>query len=106
MHEPGLVRAAVAALVDAADGRPVRTLTLAVGTGVDLASAATAWQAAAAGTCLERCQVRWQRSPDRLRCFTCAHEYDGEPLEKCPSCGNSGIVITRAPELTVVDWTN
>jgi len=99
------VRAAVAALVDAAAGRPVRTLTLAVGTGVDLASAATAWQAEAAGTCMEHCHVRWQRSPDRLRCFSCAHEYDGESLEKCPLCGSSGIVITRAPELTAVDWT-
>lgn len=105
MHEPGLMRAAVAALTDAAAGRPVRTLTLAVGGGVDLASAAMAWETAAAGTCLERCRVRWQRASDRLRCFTCTREYDGEPLDLCPSCGSSGIVITRAPELTAVDWT-
>jgi Zn finger protein HypA/HybF involved in hydrogenase expression len=104
MHETSLARAAVAALADAAAGRPVRAVTLAVGTGVDLASAATAWQAAAAGTCLETCQVRWERASDRLRCFSCGHEYDGEPLDQCPSCGGSGIIITRAPELAAVDW--
>ncbi len=105
MHETGLVQAAVAALADAAAGRPVQTVTLAAGTGVDLAAAAAAWQAAAAGTCLEGCQVQWQRAPDRLRCFTCSHCYDGEPLDLRPSCGSSGIVITPAPELTAVDWT-
>jgi hydrogenase nickel incorporation protein HypA/HybF len=105
VHEPGLVQAAVAALADAAACRPVRAITLEVGAGVDLSSAAMAWHAAAAGTCLEHCQVRWQRAPDRFRCFACAHEYDGEPLERCPSCGGNGIVITRAPELTAVDWT-
>jgi len=105
MHEPGLVRAAVAALADATAGRLVRAVTLEVGAGVDLASAAAAWQAAAAGTSLEGCHVHWQRASDRLRCFTCSYSYDGEPLDLCPSCGSSGIVITRAPELTAVDWT-
>ncbi len=105
MHESGLMRAAVAALAEATAGRPVRTLTLAVGAGVDLPSAAMAWEAAAGGTCLERCHVQWQRAPDRIRCFTCTQEYDGEPLAECPSCGSSGIVITSAPELTAIDWT-
>jgi len=104
MHEAGLARAAVAALADAAGGRPVRAVTLAAGAGVDLDAAAAAWQAAAAGTCLEHCEVRWQQAPDRLRCFSCGHEYDGGPLEPCPSCGRSGLVITRAPELAAVDW--
>lgn len=105
MHEPGLVRAAVATLADATGGRPMRSVTLAVGTGVDLASAATAWEAAAAGTCLEGCHVHWQRALDRLRCFTCGREYDGTPLDVCPSCGSSGIVIAHAPELAAIDWT-
>ena len=97
MHELGLVRAAVAAVADAAGGRPVRTITLAAGTGVDLAAAAAAWQDAAAGTCLQGCQVHWQQAPDLLRCFTCSHEYDGQPLDLCPSCSSSGIVIKHAP---------
>jgi hydrogenase nickel incorporation protein HypA/HybF len=105
MHETGLARAAVAALSSATAGRPARTITLAAGSGVDLASAAAAWQAAAAGTCLEGCHVEWQRAPDRLRCFACGHEYEGEPLDPCPSCGGNGIVIEPAPELAAVDWT-
>lgn len=105
MHEPGLVRAAVAALAEAAGGRPLRTVTLAVGAGVDFASAAMAWETAAAGTCLEGCQVEWQRARDRLRCFSCGQEYDGAPLDMCPSCGGSGIAIEQAPELAALDWT-
>jgi Zn finger protein HypA/HybF involved in hydrogenase expression len=105
VHEAGLVRAAVAALVDAAAGRPMRTVVLAVGAGVDVDAAATAWRTAAIGTCLEATEVDWQRASDRLRCFACGIEYDGEPLDLCPSCGGTGIVVTRAPELAAVDWT-
>ena len=105
MHEAGLVRAAVAALVDAAAGRQLNSVVFAVGTGVDLDSAAAAWQTSAAGTCLEATRVEWRRAADRLRCFACGLEYDGEPLDFCPSCGNTGIVVTRAPELTAIDWT-
>ena len=105
MHEAGLVRAAVAALADATAGQPVRTVVLAVGSGVDIDAAASAWQAAAAGTRLAGTAVEWRRATDRLRCFTCGCEYDGRPLEMCPSCGGTGIVVTRAPELAAVDWT-
>jgi Zn finger protein HypA/HybF involved in hydrogenase expression len=105
VHETGLVRAAVAALADAAAGQPMRTVVLAVGSGVDVDSAAAAWHAAAAGTCLEGTQVEWRRASDRLRCFTCGCEYDGRPLSICPSCDSTGIVITQAAELAAVDWT-
>jgi len=83
----------------------MRTVVLAVGAGVDVDSAAAAWQAAAAGTSLAATRVEWQRAPDRLRCFACGLEYDGEPLDLCPSCEGTGIVITPAPELAAVDWT-
>jgi Zn finger protein HypA/HybF involved in hydrogenase expression len=105
MHESGLVRAAVAALVDATAGRHMRTVVLAVGPGVDVDSAAAAWQTAAAGTPLAATRVEWQRAPDKLRCFSCGLEYEGEPLDRCPSCEGNGIVITPAPELAAVDWT-
>ncbi len=105
MHEAGLVRAAVAALADVTANQPVRTVVLAVGSGVDIAAAAAAWQAAAAGTRLAGARVQWRRAPDRLRCFTCGREYDGEPLAVCPSCGGNAIVVTHAPELAAVDWT-
>ncbi|WP_131747357.1 hydrogenase/urease maturation nickel metallochaperone HypA [Frankia sp. Cppng1_Ct_nod] len=105
MHEAGLARAAVAALVDATAGEFVRTVVLAVGTGVDVDSAAAAWHGAAGGTCLEACVVEWRRVSDRLRCFACGREYDGERLDLCPACGGNGIVIRAADELAVVDWT-
>jgi hydrogenase nickel incorporation protein HypA/HybF len=104
VHEAGLVRAAVAALVDAAGGRPMRAVVLAVGAGVDVDSAAAAWQLAAAGTGLEGASVTWRRCHDTLRCFTCGREYEGDALARCPSCGGTGIVVARAAEIAVLEW--
>ena len=106
MHEMGLLRAAVAALVEASAGRPVRTVLLAIGPGVDPDSAAAAWHAAVSGTCLDNSHVEWQRAAERLRCFICGREYDGgDHLDPCPSCGGNGIVVAPADELAIVDWT-
>lgn len=105
MHEAGLLRGAVAALVEAGAGRPVRTVVLAIGPGVDLDAAVAAWQSATAGTGLAGSRVDWQRAADRLRCFDCGHEYDGRPLDPCPACGADGLVVAPADELAVVDWT-
>lgn len=106
MHETGLLQAAVAALLDASAGRPVRSVVIALGPGVDPDSAAAAWHSAAAGTCLDASVVEWQRATDRLRCFTCGREYDGQHhLDPCPSCGANGIVVAPADELAIIDWT-
>jgi len=105
MHEAGLVRAAVAALADAADGRQVRTVVLEIGSGIDLDTTAAAWRAAVTGTCLQDAQVEWRQAFDRLRCFTCGREYDGRPLETCPSCHHTGLVVVPAAGLTALDWT-
>ncbi len=104
MHEAGLVRAAVAALIDVTGGRQVRAVMLAVRADVDVDSAAAAWQAAAAGTCLEGASVTWRREHDTLRCFACGREYDGEALARCASCGGTGIVVTRPAEIAVDEW--
>jgi hydrogenase nickel incorporation protein HypA/HybF len=105
MHETGLLRAAVAALVEASAGRPIRTVVLTIGPDVDPDSAAAAWHTATIGTCLDNSHVEWRRAADRLRCFTCGHEYDGHHLDPCPSCAGNGIVVAPADELAVTDWT-
>jgi len=105
MHEAGLMRAAVAALAQASDGQRVATITLAVQPGVDLPSADAAWRVAAAGTCLEGATVHWQRALDRLRCFDCGADFDGQEADLCPACGGNGIVIEAAREVTVADWS-
>ncbi|OAA19796.1 hydrogenase nickel incorporation protein HypA/HybF [Frankia sp. EI5c] len=105
MHEAGLARAAVTTIIEASAGAPVRTVVLAAADGVDIASAAAAWRAAAAGTCLETTDVAWQRVLDRLRCFSCGHEYDGTRLDPCTACGGNGLVVAPADELAVVSWT-
>ncbi len=99
-----MVRAAVEALIDVTGGRRVRAVVLAVSADVDVDSAAAAWQAAAAGTCLEGASVTWRREHATLRCFTCGREYDGEALARCPSCGGTGIVVTRPAEIAVDEW--
>jgi hydrogenase nickel incorporation protein HypA/HybF len=105
MHETGLLRTAVSALVEASAGQPVRTVLLAIGPGVDPESAAAAWHTAVNGTCLDNSHVEWQRATDRLRCFTCGHEYDGHRLDQCPRCDGNGIVVAPADELAIIDWT-
>lgn len=105
MHEAGLARAAVSAIIEASDGTPVRTVVLAAAAGVDIASASAAWQAAAAGTSLETTDLCWQRAADQLRCFACGREYEGARLDLCPVCGGNGLVIVPADELAVVSWT-
>ena len=104
MHEAGLARAAVASLSDAAAGQRVRAVVLVVGAGVDIDSAASAWQLATAGTCLEEASVTWRRGRDSLRCFTCGQRYDGEALDRCPSCDGTGLVVARAAEIAVEGW--
>ncbi|EFC80544.1 hydrogenase expression/synthesis HypA [Frankia sp. CcI49] len=106
MHEAGLARAAVTAIIEASEGAPVRTVVLAAATGVDIASATAAWQAAAAGTSLETTDLCWQRAADRLRCFACGHEYDGARLDPCTACGGNGLVVAPADELAVISWTH
>ncbi|WP_018637729.1 hydrogenase maturation nickel metallochaperone HypA [Parafrankia elaeagni] len=105
MHEAGLARAAVSAIIEASAGAPVRTVVLAAATGVDISSASAAWHAAATGTPLEATDLTWEHAPDRLRCFACGHDYDGARLDPCPSCGGNGLVIAPADELAVVRWT-
>lgn len=105
MHEAGLLAAAVSALAEATGGRPVRTVVLAIGPGVDPGSAAAAWHTAARGTCLHGSEVEWRRAEDGLRCFACGRDYHGAgPLQPCPSCGGNGIVVEPADELAIVDW--
>jgi hydrogenase nickel incorporation protein HypA/HybF len=99
------LRSAVTALVEASGGRPVRSVVLAAGPGVDVESAAAAWRVAAGGTCLDGASVRWQRTVDVLRCFDCGREYDGQAVDPCPMCGGNGIVVAPADELAVVAWT-
>ncbi len=98
------MRATVAALIDVTGGRRARSVVLAISADVDVDSAAAAWQAAAAGTCLEGASVTWRREHDTLRCFTCGREYGGEALARCPSCGGTGIVVTRPAEIAVDEW--
>jgi hydrogenase nickel incorporation protein HypA/HybF len=105
MQEAGLLLTAVAALVEASAGQPVRSVVLAIGSGVDRASAAAAWHAATAGTCFDGSDVERERTFDRNRCFACGHELDGNHLDPYPRCGGNRIAVNPASELVVLDWT-
>lgn len=104
MHEVGLLAAAVSDITAATAGRPVATVVLALGSGVDTEAAAQAWQTAANGTSLAGAEVVWQRGSDVLACLDCSREYDGDRLTRCPSCSGNGLVVSAAAEIAIVDW--
>lgn len=105
MHEIGLVNAAAAELVRVAGDQPVRAVTVRIGPKVVPDVAQTAWQLAVSGTVVEQALVRWEPALDRLACFVCGHEYDGDPLAVCPACGGDGLVIGESPEVSVAGWS-
>ncbi len=104
MHETGLLRAAVSALVAAAEG-PVGRVRLAIGAGVDREAAEAAWRTASAGTPAAAARVEWLAALDRLSCLTCGGSYEGDRLTRCPTCGGDGLVVEPAPEIVIVDWS-
>lgn len=106
MHETGLLHAAVAALADAADGRPIAEVTLAIGPGVDPDAAAHAWSAAVPGTPAAQAAVTWIRAEDGLTCLTCGRDYTGDRLSRCPRCAGNGLVVAPAPEIEILGWSD
>ncbi|MCK2216950.1 hydrogenase maturation nickel metallochaperone HypA [Actinomadura sp. ATCC 31491] len=105
MHETGLIRAAVAAVVTAAGGRRVLHVTLALGPGVGPDAAEQAWRQAAAGGPAEGARLAWRRARDGLACLGCGRDYPGDRLTRCPDCGGDGLVVSPAPEVEIVTWT-
>ena len=97
MHESGLLRAAVAALVEATAGPPMRTVVLAVGPGVDVDSAAAAWQAASSRHLPREHPRRMAARSRQAPLLRLRPEYEGEPLDRARPAAAPASLLPRRP---------
>ena len=90
MHELGITRNVIAIVSDAADGRPVRKVTLEIGklSGVMADAIAFCFDAVAKGTPLEGAKLDIREIDGRGRCSVCGADFAMPALyTPCP-CGS------------------
>jgi hydrogenase nickel incorporation protein HypA/HybF len=103
MHELGITRNIIGIVTDAADGRPVRKVTLEIGklSGVMADAIAFCFDAVAKGTALEGATLQIQEIEGRSRCSACEAEFATPTLyTPCP-CGSRLSVRLCGEELKV-----
>ncbi len=106
MHERAPVGMEAARLLtEIGDGDPPTAVTVAVAADVDLATARDAWESATAGTPLSGATVDWVVEKATLVCLTCATEYTGDKLDRCPACSGDGLIVDDPPIARVVGWS-
>jgi hydrogenase nickel incorporation protein HypA/HybF len=103
MHELGITRNIIGIVSEAADGRPVRQVTLEVGklSGVMADAIAFCFDAVAKGTPLEGAKLDIREIDGRGRCSACGVEFAMPALyTPCP-CGSRLTVRLCGEELNV-----
>jgi hydrogenase nickel incorporation protein HypA/HybF len=103
MHELGITRNVIAIVSDAADGRPVRKVTLEIGklSGVMADAIAFCFDAVAKGTPLEGAKLDIREIDGRGRCSVCGMEFAMPALyTPCP-CGSRSFTRLCGEELRV-----
>lgn len=104
MHEWGLVHAAASALTEASAGVPLARVVFEIGPGMDSEAVAAAWTSTVEGSGLAGAEVRWEQAQDALACLSCGSDFRGNALTRCARCGGTGLVVTAAPEIAIVEW--
>jgi Zn finger protein HypA/HybF involved in hydrogenase expression len=104
MHEHGVVSHAFNALREAAGGRQIKEVTVALGPGMQREATVAAWDHMAEGTTVAAAIVNWQTVGDLLQCLECATEFRGERIDTCPRCSGVALVVEAAAEIAIEDW--
>jgi Zn finger protein HypA/HybF involved in hydrogenase expression len=105
VYEHELVADVVETLSALVGDHTVGGVEIAVGPGVDVASAASEWFGLTLGTALEGVHVTWERAVDLLRCDDCGHQFEGSALDNmCPYCGADGVIIAAASPISLGNW--
>lgn len=105
MHEVGAVKAAAQRLIEDVAGEPVAAVTVRLGPDVSVDVAASAWQAAVAGSPVAAARVHWRRAYHLLRCPQCEGDYFGPASALCPGCASTGTLIAETPLVAVTGWS-
>lgn len=101
MHEWAPIAKAVQRAASEA-GSSIGPVELRIGPSVDPSVARQAYSASAAGTNLEAARMELRRVEDLLACLDCAEQYRGGRLQRCPSCGGDGLVVSPAPDAQLI----
>jgi Zn finger protein HypA/HybF involved in hydrogenase expression len=104
MHERGLVSAAAAELLSSLGEERIDSVTLSVGPDTDRGVVEAAWRSATAGTPIATAQLELAVATHELVCLECSAAYRGGKLTTCSECGGNGLVVERAPEVSVAGW--
>ena len=103
MHERGIARQVVAAVLARSDGRPVRVVHLVVGrlAGVSIESVQFGFEHAAAGTALEGAELEVREEPALAECRTCGRRFEAQDLVPTCRCGSLDVAVTGGREVLV-----
>jgi len=104
MHELSIASAIVATVERHAEGHPVETVKLRVGTLRQVAPASLLFyfDFVTRETVCERARLEIEVVPARLRCEGCGAEWELEqPLFRCAGCGSTRVEVVAGDELQV-----
>ena len=106
MHEIALVNTAAAQLIAEVAGAPVSRVVMAIGPKVEEGVARQAFEIAVEGTSIASAELVLEAAMDGMKCFSCAKEFQGYPLDTCPDCGGTGLAVSEAEEVTITSWNS
>ena len=103
MHELGITRNIVAIVGDAAQGRPVRCVTLEIGklSGVMKDAVAFCFDVVAQGTPLQGARLEIREIEGRARCLSCGAEFATATLFTPCTCGSRQSHRLQGEELNI-----
>ncbi|MEX1092955.1 MAG: hydrogenase/urease maturation nickel metallochaperone HypA [Acidimicrobiia bacterium] len=104
MHERGLVSAAAVELLSSLGDEKIDSVTLSVGPDTDRGVVEEAWRSATAGTPIATARLELAAAMHELVCLECSTAYWGGKLTTCSECGGNGLVVERAPEVSIAGW--
>jgi hydrogenase nickel incorporation protein HypA/HybF len=106
MHELGIARNIVAIVSEHAQGQKVRRVTLEIGalSGVMADAVRFAFDAVAAGTCLEDATLEIREIKGRGRCRSCGAEFETPTLFTPCACGSRQVTRLSGEELKIREY--
>jgi hydrogenase nickel incorporation protein HypA/HybF len=104
VHELSLSSAIVDTVVKHADGRPVTAVNMRVGALRQVVPDTLEFYFGfvAQGTVCEGARLEQELVPARLRCESCARQWELEaPAFRCPTCGGAEVAVVAGDEFEV-----
>lgn len=103
MHELAITESIVAAVRERLPDTPIRVLWVQIGqlSGVVPDSVRFCFDLVTAGTTLEGARLEIEQPPGRVRCRSCADEFDTNDMIALCRCGSADMEPLRGTELRI-----